>query len=104
MQSHWKAAMVAGSAVLVLAADALAQNPPQPPANQAAPAAGQTPLYDPQQLPAQRGQVQQFTLTPRGDIDGLILTDGTEVKTPPHLSTQIAYHLGSRQDWRHGVR
>ncbi len=54
---------------------------------------GQTPLYDPQQLPAQRGQVQQFTLTPRGDIDGLILTDGTEVKTPPHLSTQIAYAI-----------
>ena len=58
-----------------------------------APAAGQTPLYDPQQLPAQRGQVQQFTLTPRGDIDGLMLTDGTEVKTPPHLSTQIAYAI-----------
>ncbi len=35
----------------------------------------------------------QFTLTPRGDIDGLILTDGTEVKTPPHLSTQIAYSV-----------
>jgi len=37
--------------------------------------------------------VQQFTLTPRGDIDGLILTDGTEVETPPHLSTQIAYAI-----------
>jgi len=63
MQPHWKAAMVAGSAVLVLTADARAQNPPQPLANQLAPAAGQTPLYDPQQLPAQRGQIQQFTLT-----------------------------------------
>jgi hypothetical protein len=50
-------------------------------------------LYDPQQLPAQRGQVLQFSLTPRGDIDGLILTDGTEVKTPPHLSSQIAYAI-----------
>ena len=93
MQSHWKAALVGGSAVLVLSANALAQNPPQPSANQLAPVAGQTPLYDPQQLPAQRGQVQQFTLTPRGDIDGLILTDGTEVKTPPHLSTQIAHAI-----------
>jgi hypothetical protein len=93
MQSYCKAAIVAGSAVLVLSADARAQNLPQPPANQLAPAAGQTPLYDPQQLPAQRGQIQQFTLTPRGDIDGLILTDGTEVKTPPHLSTQIAYAI-----------
>ena len=41
----------------------------------------------------QRGEVQQFTLTPRGDIDGLILTDGTEVKTPPHLSTEMAYSV-----------
>ena len=68
--------------------------PPPAPAPQAAqPTPGQTPLYDPQQLPTQRGQVQQFTLTPRGDIDGLILTDGTEVKTPPHLSTEIAYSI-----------
>lgn len=93
MQSHWRAALVGGSAVLVLSADALAQSPPQPPANQPPPAAGQAPLYDPQQLPVQHGQVRQFTLTPRGDIDGLILTDGTEVKTPPHLSTQIAYTI-----------
>jgi hypothetical protein len=93
MQSQWKAALFGGSAILALSADALAQNPPQPPPNQPPPAAGQAPLYDPQQLPAQRGQVQQFTLTPRGDIDGLILTDGTEVKTPPHLSTQIAYAI-----------
>jgi hypothetical protein len=46
--------------------------------------------YDPAQLPAYHGQVQLFTLTPRGDIDGVVLTDGTEVKTPPHLSTQMA--------------
>jgi hypothetical protein len=50
-------------------------------------------VYDPGQLPAFNGRVQQFTLTPRGDIDGFILTDGTEVKTPPHLSTQIAVTL-----------
>jgi hypothetical protein len=51
----------------------------------------QTPLYDPQQFPAITGEVQQFTLTPRGDIDGFILGDGTEVKTPPSLSTALAY-------------
>jgi hypothetical protein len=83
-----------GSAVVAISAGALAQNSPQPPAVQPpAPAAGQTPLYDPEQLPALRGQVQQFTLTPRGDIDGLILSDGTEVKTPPRLSTEIAYSV-----------
>jgi hypothetical protein len=30
-------------------------------------------------------------LTPRGDVDGLILTDGTEVHVPPHLSTGLAF-------------
>jgi hypothetical protein len=45
------------------------------------------------QEPTFEGQVQQFTLSPRGDIDGLILKDGTEVKTPPHLSTAIAYAI-----------
>jgi hypothetical protein len=66
---------------------ALAQAPPVPQD------AGATPLYDPAQLPSFNGKVQQFTLTPRGEIDGLILTDGTEVKTPPHLSTAIAYAI-----------
>ena len=53
----------------------------------------QAPLYDPAQLPSITGQVQQFTLTPRGDIDGVILSDGTEVKTPPGLSTSVAYSV-----------
>jgi len=44
-------------------------------------------------LPSFNGKVQQFTLSPRGEIDGLILSDGTEVKTPPHLSTSIAYSI-----------
>lgn len=86
MKSQWTRALFAGCAVFALSAGALAQTP-------APPIAGQAPLYDPQQLPVQRGQVQQFTLTPRGDIDGFILTDGTEVKTPPHLSTEIAYSI-----------
>jgi hypothetical protein len=53
----------------------------------------QAPVYDPNQLPAFNGRIQQFTLSPRGEIDGFILADGTEVKTPPHLSTQIAVTL-----------
>ena len=32
------------------------------------------------------GTVRMFTLTPRGDVDGVILDNGTEVHTPPHLS------------------
>jgi hypothetical protein len=38
-----------------------------------------------------------LTLTRRGDIEGLILKDGTEVKTSPDLSTQIAFAI-SRGD------
>jgi hypothetical protein len=79
MKSSWKPAILAGCAAIAVSARTPAQDIPPP-----------APLNDPQQLPAEQGQVQQFTLTPRGDIDGLILTDGTEVKTPPHLSTAIA--------------
>jgi hypothetical protein len=80
MNIQSKLGLLAASAILTIAGGAVAQNAPPL-------------LYDQQQLPVQRGQVQQFTLTPRGDIDGLILSDGTEVKTPPHLSTQLAYSV-----------
>lgn len=48
-------------------------------------------IYDPGQLPATRGTVAEYSLTPRGDVDGLILTDGTEVHLPPHLGTALVY-------------
>jgi hypothetical protein len=82
LKSRWNSAPLVGCAAIALSARAPAQNA-SPPA----------PLYDPRQLPAEQSQVRQFTLTPRGDIDGLILTDGTEVKIPPHLSTEIAYSI-----------
>jgi len=62
-----------------------------PPAQPAAPPAPQALVYDPQQFPAIRGELERLTLTARGDIDGFILKDGTEVKTAPDLSTQIAF-------------
>src|SRR6202163_2544703 len=46
---------------------------------------------DAEQLPETKGTVRQYTLTPRGDVDGFILTDGTEVKVPKHLSAQLVY-------------
>jgi hypothetical protein len=49
------------------------------------------PLWDSTQLPETRGIVKQYTLTPRGDVDGLILNDGTEVTLPPHLTSQIVF-------------
>ena len=49
--------------------------------------------WDSSQLPETRGIVKQYTLTPRGDVDGLILNDGTEVKLPPHLTAQIVFAI-----------
>ncbi|MGH6847039.1 MAG: hypothetical protein ACREC0_06270 [Methylocella sp.] len=93
--------LVSGTAVMsyVTANFASAQPmPPQPPVGAVggpppppAAAANAAPLYDPRQLPAIKGTVSRYTLTPRGDVDGLILTDGTEVRFPPHLSTQLVY-------------
>jgi hypothetical protein len=46
---------------------------------------------DAAQLSETKGTVRQYTFTPRGDVDGFILIDGTEVKVPKHLSTQLVY-------------
>jgi hypothetical protein len=50
-------------------------------------------MWDSSQLPESRGIVKQYTLTPRGDVDGLILNDGTEVKLSPHLTAQIVFAI-----------
>src|SRR5580658_7906225 len=47
--------------------------------------------FDPSQRPAIQGTVAEYSLTPRGDVDGLILADGTEVYLPPHLGTQLVF-------------
>ena len=47
--------------------------------------------FDFDQLPAIHGKVAQYLPTPRGDVDGLLLEDGTEVHLPPHLSTQLVF-------------
>src|SRR5271167_4166173 len=49
------------------------------------------PTYDPAQLPVIKGKVAQYTLTPRGDVDGLILDDGTEVHVTPTVSTELVF-------------
>jgi hypothetical protein len=47
----------------------------------------------PAQMPEIKGKVAQYSLTPRGDVDGLILADGTEVMLPPHNSTQLVFAI-----------
>ena len=81
-----------GLTLMTLSTLSLAQGVAPPPLS-AAPPAPQAAVYDPQQLPAIRGELDRLTLTARGDIDGFILKDGTEVKTAPDLSTQIAYAI-----------
>jgi hypothetical protein len=74
---------------------ALAQAPAPPPpgaASPPAPNAAQPPAVTSyaSQLPETRGRVQRFTLTSIGELDGIILADGTEVHLPPHLTMQLA--------------
>jgi hypothetical protein len=47
--------------------------------------------YDPAQLPVIKGKVEQYTLTPRGEVNGFIMTDGTEVHVNPSLSTELVF-------------
>src|SRR5690348_15102337 len=74
------ASVASGSLALAQAPAAAAAAPPSPRnPRQAYPA----------QLTETRRQVQRFTLTPIGEIDGVILADGTEVHLPPHLTAQL---------------
>ena len=54
---------------------------------------GMSENFDPAQLPETKGKVAQYTLAPWGDVDGLILADGTEVQLPPRMSTAIAFSI-----------
>jgi hypothetical protein len=76
---------------------ALAQAPAPPPAPPGvtappAPSAAQPPAagWYGTALPETRGIVERFTLTPIGELDGVMLADGTEVHLPPHLTAQLA--------------
>jgi len=88
--------LIGGTVLACFAVANLASAQPVPPPPPAGPIAAATPpppgapAYDAQQLPETRGVVQRFTLTPRGELDGFLLTDGTEIHLPPHLSDQLA--------------
>jgi hypothetical protein len=73
--SHQKLALLAGM-LIGAAGAALAQ---QAPPNDAAK------MF--------KGTVAQYSLTPGGDVDGLILADGTEIFWPPHFSTQLVFSV-----------
>lgn len=73
--------VVATACLALVATTALAQMPPpRPPGGPAALG---------QQIDLQ-GTVRAFTMTPVGDLEGMVLTDGNEIHVPPHLSAQLA--------------
>jgi hypothetical protein len=91
MRKHPLRPLLLGGVVAIAAlaggqAPAQTAAPPPPPA-----ATAPGPVYDPSGLPVTKGTVARYSLTPRGDVDGLILGDGTEVHLPPHLGTQLVY-------------
>jgi hypothetical protein len=100
MKSAFRIYLIGGTAIatcglagLVWAQQPALAPPPAPPSVEtASPSPGSFP-YAIQQLPQFRGTMARYTLMPRGDVDGFILTDGTEVKVPKHLSAQLVYAI-----------
>src|SRR5437764_647742 len=48
-------------------------------------------------LPEISGTFERFLINPRGDADGMLLTNGAEVHFPPHMSAELcaAIHAGA---------
>jgi hypothetical protein len=96
MKQSLRLLLVGGTALVSCAIVDFASAQPMPPQPPAAPAAATAlpvpggPAYDLQQLPETSGTIQRFTLTARGDLDGFLLVDGTQVHFPPHLSALLA--------------
>ncbi len=78
--------LMAGGLVLGSMQASWAQPAPPPPPRPLAP--GQ-PMPLGQPTPTVSGTVQQCLLTPHGEVEGLLLTDGTIVRFPPHLSAAL---------------
>src|SRR5438093_3561613 len=64
---------------------ASAQIPGPPPA----PGAVSSATYYQSTAPIVQGLVTRYLMNPRGEVDGLLLSDGTQVKFPPHMSTEL---------------
>lgn len=73
------------AAIALGAASAFAQQPPPaPPIAPPPPPAEATPA-----APLLTGRIQQWLVNPNGEVDGLLLADGTQVAFPPHLSAEV---------------
>ncbi|MES0874278.1 hypothetical protein [Sinimarinibacterium thermocellulolyticum] len=77
----------------------MAQPPHDRPPTHAVPSAQAEPTFT--------GTVKQYLLNPHGEVDGLLLDDGSQVKFPPHLGEELAATARpgdtvSVQGWREG--
>src|SRR6476619_8551429 len=64
--------------------------PPLPPPLPEAPPAMPPPAPDRATEPTSvRGTVSQYIMNPDGLVDGILLSEGTIVRTPPHVSQQL---------------
>lgn len=57
----------------------------------AAPSPGPHHAPHPRETSSVQGQVTAYAVTPRGDVDGLILDNGQQVHLPPHLSAALVF-------------
>ncbi len=71
---------------LMVGAGAFAQVPPAPPLAPPVPPGNVTAATA---SPVLNGRVQQWLVNPGGEVDGLLLADGTQVAFPPHLSAML---------------
>ena len=44
--------------------------------------------------PVVQGTLERFIVNPQGEVDGLVLTDGTQVRFPPHMSAELVSAVG----------
>jgi len=56
------------------------------------PGLGQPPAY--QAVETVQGVVSQYLMNPNGEVDGLLLKDGTQVHFPPHMSADLTQTVG----------
>jgi hypothetical protein len=59
---------------------------------------------DPDYLPEVSGTFERFLLNPRGEADGMILADGTEVHFPPHMSVELSAAIRAGEKTKVKVR
>jgi hypothetical protein len=82
MRSKLRMYLIGGTAIAACGLTGLAWAQPATAPPQAPPAIA---------APPPSASVARYTLTPHGDVDGLLLGDGTEVHFPPHMSAQLVY-------------